>query len=120
MVDRFSLMTVISFFLIIFVLRFFTGINQNVIISIALVMLFLALFTFVFKTQGHSALNVSVIVFSFICLPLFILWYLGIFESLSWPWGSILLAVFVCILGVVSIATMVKLNYVEIDFEGRV
>ena len=113
------MIVVISLFMIIFILKFFTDLNQNVIISIALIMLFLVLFTFAFKTQGHSALNSSVIVFSFICLPLFILWYLGIFESIYWPWGSVLLAVFVSILGILSIVTMVRLNYVEIDLKGR-
>ncbi|MBQ2666786.1 hypothetical protein [Methanobrevibacter sp.] len=111
------LITVISLFLIVLILEFFTDINQNVIFSIALITLFLILFTFIFKTPGHSLLNIFVIFFSFICLPLFVLWYLDVFNSLLWPWGSISLAIVVVILGILSIVTMVKLNYVELRFD---
>lgn len=111
------LITLIALFLIVILLELFTNINRNVTISIVLIMLFLLLFTFIFKTEGHSALNIFVIIFSFICLPLFVLWYLGIFNSLSWPWGSILLAIGVTILGILSIFTMVRLNYVELRLD---
>jgi hypothetical protein len=119
MMDRspLSMMTLIALILIVLFLKFFTNINRNVIISISLIMLFLVLFNFSFKTQGHSALNIFVIIFSFICLPLFVLWYLGIFNSLSWPWGSLLLAIGVAVLGILSIFTMVRLNYVELRFD---
>lgn len=113
------LITIIALFSIVILLILFTDSAHNVIMSIALIMLFLVLFTFVFKTGGHSALNVFVIIFSFICLPLFVLWYLGIFDSLLCPWGSILLAVLVTVLGIISIATIVKLNYVEVDLKGE-
>ena len=109
--------TLISLLLIVFLLTFFTDFNRNAIVSIAVIMLFLVLFTFIFRTEGHSALNIFVIIFSFIFLPLFVLWYLGIFNSLLWPWGSILLAFAIVILGILSIVTMVKLNYVELRFD---
>ena len=111
------LITLISLLLIVLLLTFFTDFNRNAIVSLAVIMLFLVLFTFIFRTEGHSALNIFVIIFSFIFLPLFVLWYLGIFNSLLWPWGSILLAFAIVILGILSIVTMVKLNYVELRFD---
>ena len=86
------------------------------IISIALIMVFLIIFTYVLKTEGKTALNVCVIIFSFVCLPVFILWYLGIFNLLIWPW-SIMLAIGVIILGMLSVATIANLNFVEIDLK---
>lgn len=113
------LMTTAASILIIALLVLFTDVGLNVIISVAAILLFLILFTFAFDTVGHPTLNIFVIVFSFICLPLFVLWYLGILNNLSWPWGCILLALGVIILGMLSIATMVKLNYVELVFKRR-
>ncbi|MBR4448401.1 hypothetical protein [Methanobrevibacter sp.] len=111
------LITSIALLLIIFIFKFFTNVGWNAIVSIVLIMLFLILFTLIFKKEGHPALNLFVIIFSFICLPLFVLWYLGIFNSLSWPWGCICLAVGIIILGIISIVTMVRLNYVELRLD---
>ena len=111
------LISCIALFALLLLLEFYSGISRNAIISIALIMVFLLIFTYALKTRGKTALNVCIIIISFIFLPLFILWYLGIFSSLIWPWGSVLLAVCVIVLGALSIFAMVRLNYVELDFE---
>lgn len=92
--------------------------NQNVIISIALILAFLIIFTYVLKTHGPTALNVGVIIFSFIFLPLFILWYSGVLSYLSQAEG-LLMAMVVVIFGVLSIVAIVKLNRVEIVLKRR-
>ena len=111
------LISCFALFLLLFLLKFFTDINQNVIISIALVMVFLIIFTYVLRTEGKTALNVSVIIFSFIFLPLFILWYSGFLNCFSLV-GGILMAVAVMILGILSIVAIVRLNYVELVFKS--
>ena len=62
-------------------------------------------------------LKISIIVFSFIGLPLFLLFYLGIFNSISNPLGRIALVIFVLLLGVIAVITIFKLNYVEIAYD---
>ena len=111
----FPLVSCFALVLLVFLLRFCTDLSQNVIISIALIMVFFIIFSFVLKTEGQTALNVAVIIFSFIFLPLFVVWYLGIFSLVPWPWGSLLLAVGIIILGMLSIISMVKLSHVEIE-----
>lgn len=110
------LISCIALFMLLLLLKFFSGISQNAIISIALIMAFLIIFVYALRTEGQTALNVGVIIFSFLFLPVFVLWYLGIFSFLSWPW-NVLLAIGVMVLGMLSIATIAKLNFVEIDLK---
>ncbi len=111
------LITLISFFGIIVLLKLFTNISWNIIVSIAIIMIFLEVFTFAFETEGHDLLKIFVILTSFVGLPIFVLLYLGIFNSFSNPLISLLFAVFIVIFGAMAIFTIVKLNYVEIEYD---
>ena len=115
--NKLRLITYISLFLIIAALKFFTNVSNDVIISIAIIMVFLILFTFVFNTEGPKALKIFVIVFSFVVLPLFILYYLGVLNSFSSPLEGIVIAIVVILLGVTAIFTITKLEYVEIYYD---
>ena len=105
-----------SLFLIIALLKLFTGLDNDIIISISIIAVFLILFTYIFNTEGHSSLNAAIIITAFIGLPIFILMYLGIPNSLQGVWGGILMAITVVIFGVLAIFTIVKLNFVEVEY----
>lgn len=96
---------------------FSDDLSTNEIISIAIIVTFLILFTYVFNTQA-IALNVFVILVSFMCLPLFILIYLGVPNSIPWPMGGVLLLVVTAIIGFLAVYAIVKLNFIEIKFES--
>ena len=66
----FRLIAAIALFLMIFALRMFTNLDNNVIVSIFLISIFLIIFTYVFKIEGPSLLKTFVILFSF--NPIFI------------------------------------------------
>ena len=101
----------VSLFLVIVMLVFFTSLDENMIISIALILIFLTIFTYIFKIEGPKTLKVIIILFTFIGLPLFLIFYLNVFNSLA---ASILAGVLAIICGVASIITIVKLDDVEI------
>lgn len=105
-----------SLFLIIALLKLFTGLDNDIIISISIIAVFLILFTYIFNTEGHSSLNAAIIITAFIGLPIFILMYLDIPNSLQGVWGGILMAITVVIFGVLAIYTIVKLNFVEVEY----
>ena len=105
-----------SLFLIIALLKLFTGLDNDIIISISIIAVFLILFTYIFNTEGHSSLNAAIIITAFIGLPIFILMYLDIPNSLQGVWGGILMAITVVIFGVLAIFTIVKLNFVEVEY----
>lgn len=107
----------ISLFLVLILLVLFTNINHQIIVSIAIIGVFLILFTYVFTTEkGHAALNVCVIITSFIILPVFILLYLRVPDSLPAPWGGILAVLTVIVFGILAVYVISKLNFVEIEF----
>ena len=106
-----------SVFLICIILKLFKNVDNNLIISIVIIAAFLMLFNYIFRSEGPNFLKISIIVFSFIGLPLFLLFYLGIFNSISNPLGRIALVIFVMLLGVIAVITIFKLNYVEIAYD---
>lgn len=107
----------LALFLIIIALRMFTNLDDNVIVSILLISIFLIIFTYVFKIQGPNVLKIFVIIFSFIFLPVFVLFYLGFWNSFSNPIIGIMLIAFVMLLGLLAIITMIKLSIVEIEYD---
>ncbi len=111
------LIAAIALFLMIFALRMFTNLDDNVIVSILLISIFLIIFTYVFKIQGPNVLKIFVIIFSFIFLPVFVLFYLGFWNSFSNPIIGIMLIAFVMLLGLLAIITMIKLSIVEIEYD---
>lgn len=108
-----------SLFLIVTLLTLFTNLDHEIILSIALILVFLIIFTYIFKTNGPKTLKAALIVFIFIGLPIFILTYLDSkyhFGMLAGVMAVILASVF----GILSIFTIVKLDYVEIKYvEGE-
>lgn len=105
-----------SLFLIIVFLKLFTDLGNDIIISISIIAMFLILFTYIFNTEGHSSLNAAIIITAFIGLPIFLLMYLDIPNSLQGIWGGILMAIAALIFGVLAIYTIVKLNFVEVEY----
>lgn len=105
------------FLLIIGSLIFFTHSNNRVTLSIAIIMLFLIIFTYIFKTDGSKSLKALLIIFIFICLPVFILLFLGVLNAFDGPIFGILLLIVVAIVGLLSIVTIVKLDYVELKWD---
>ena len=82
--------------------------------------MFLILFTYLFTTEkGHTTLNVAVIITSFIILPVFILLYLKVPDSLPVPWGGVLAVLTVIVFGILAVYAISKLNFVEIEFFDR-
>ena len=106
----------ISLFLIILILGMFTDWDQKLIFSIALIGVFLILFTYIFATEGPVLLNVAIIITAFIGLPMFLMMYLDIPNSLPGIWGGILVGITVIIFGILAIVTIAKLNFVEIRY----
>ena len=111
------LIAAIALFLMIFALRMFTNLDNNVIVSILLISIFLIIFTYVFKIEGPNLLKTFVILFSFIFLPVFVLFYLGFMNSFSNPRVGIILIALVMLLGLLAIITMIKLSIVEIEYD---
>lgn len=114
---RFSrLIMFISLVMLCLLLFFFSSIDQRAIVSIAVIGIFLILFTFIFKIQMNPSLKMFLILFSYFALPMIILIYLGIFD-VFWPWGGTLALIMVLIYGMLSIYTIIELNYVIIRWE---
>ena len=110
----------ISLFLVLVLLGIFTNLNRQIIVSIAIIGVFLILFTYLFTTEkGHTTLNVAVIITSFIILPVFILLYLKVLDSLPVPWGGVLAVLTVIVFGILAVYAISKLNFVEIEFFDR-
>ena len=107
----------ISLFLICIILKAFTNVDNDVVVSIAIIAVFLILFTYIFNTEAHATLNAILIITSFIFLPMLIVMILGIPNSLPGIWGWILAIVTVSFFGVLAIFAISKLNFAEIDFE---
>lgn len=105
--------------LIVWILDIFTSFNHQTALAIAIILTFLMLFTYVFRSEGTKKLNIFIILFSFIALPLFILHFLGILNSFSNPTSGILLAITVTFFGILAIFTIIQLNFVEIEYEDK-
>lgn len=88
--------------------------NMRAIVSIVLIMLFLLIFTFIFKTDGSKTLKGVMILVTFLVLPLFIITYLNVFTEF---WSFVSALIIVGIIGVLSIVIMVKLDYVELKWD---
>ena len=101
--------------LIVMALIFLTKMDMKTVMSIALIMLFLIIFTYIFKTDGSKTLKVWIILFTFFGLPLFILLYLGIFNFTGGIWTVIIPTILTLIYGAISIFVIIELNYVEIS-----
>jgi hypothetical protein len=110
-------MASVSLILIFLILIAFTGLDHKAIISIALIMLFLMIFTYVFKTDGPKTLKVVTILFTFFGLPLFLLIYLDIFGFLTGILKIILSFIFALIFGVISVFLIIELDYVDVKVE---
>ena len=111
------LLSAVFLILLVFLLKFFSRLEDNVIISIVLILIFLILFTFIFDDEGPRPLKIFIIIFSFICLPLFILFYLGVFNYFSNPLVSVALALIVIALGALSVFAIHRLNYARLKWE---
>ena len=110
--------TFLALVLIYFALTFFTNLSQNVIVSIAIILIFLILFTFIFENNSPNLLKVCIILFTFLVLPIFVLFYMGVFNAISRPWGIVLAIFIALIFGILAIVTMNKLQYVEVEYLG--
>ena len=106
----------ISLVILCLLLFFFSNIDYRAIISLAVIGIFLIFFTFIFQIQMNPSLKVFLILFSFFALPMIILIYLGIFD-IFWPWSGILALILVAVQGMLSIYTIIELNYVIIRWE---
>lgn len=106
----------ISLVILCLLLFFFSNIDHRAIISLAVIGIFLIFFTFIFQIQMNPSLKVFLILFSFFALPMIILIYLGIFD-IFWPWSGILALILVAVQGMLSIYTIIELNYVIIRWE---
>ena len=100
--------------LIVMAMIFLTEMDMKTVMSIALIMLFLIIFTYIFKTDGSKTLKVWTTLFIFFGLPLFILLYLGIFNFAGGVWTVIIPTVLALVYGILSIFVIIELNYVEI------
>ncbi len=110
----------ILLFLALIFLGLFTNLTLQMMVSIAIIGVFLILFTFVFTAEnGHMALNVFVIIAAFVFLPVFILLYLRVPDSLPAPWGGVLAVLAVIAFGILAVYAISKLNFVEIEFFDR-
>ena len=110
----------VSFVLLMMILGllvFLSHLPENVIISIAIIILFLIIFTYIFSADGHILLRGLLIVTSFIALPVLIFVYLGIFDAFPQFWQAILALAAVVLTGAVSIFTIVGLNIVELTWD---
>lgn len=104
---------VILIFAVLILLGIFTNLDYQIMLSVAIIGVFLIIFTFVFTADnGHMALNVAVIVAAFIFLPAFILLYLGVPDWLPMPWAVLAVIAF----GALAVYAISKLNFVEIEF----
>ena len=106
--------TYLSLILIVIILELLSNLNQKIILSIGLILVFLIVFTYIFKTNGSESLKAAVIVFTFIGLPLFLLWYLDIISSLPGIWAGAAAVGVVLISGIASIITIIRLDYAEL------
>lgn len=113
----FNIIPIISIVLLCLVLKF-AEISNGMIISIALIMIFLIIFNQAVKTPNHLKLKIFIILFSFFVLPLIVLYNLNVFSSLT-LFGSMLMVIFVILFAVLTIYTMIEVNLVEIEFEGE-
>lgn len=107
----------VSVLLILIFIKLFTNVTDNMILAIAIIAVFLMIFSYVFKTESPNFLKVFITLFSFICLPLFLLFYLDVFNSFSNPLAAIALAVMITLIGITAVITLIKLNYVEILYD---
>lgn len=112
------ILTLISLFLIIALLEVFTDTDYKIIMCISIILVFLILFTYIFESNTPKTLNIIIMISTFIILPLFIAWDLKLYELLPGIAGSLLTLLTLMIMGFLSIFTMVKLNYVEIEYLG--
>ena len=106
----------VSALAILLILDTFTDFDHEILFAIAIILAFLILSTYIFKSGGSKLLKSMLIVFTFIGLPLFILWYLGILNYFSNPLGGIVIALITTVLGVLAIFAIIKLDYVEIEY----
>lgn len=115
-VNPFRTIIFILIFLALIILGIFTNLDYRIMLSIAIIGVFLILFTFVFIAEnGHMALNVFVIIAAFIFLPVFILLYLGVPDSIPLPLAVLAVIAF----GILAVYAISKLNFVEIEFFDR-
>lgn len=108
-----------ALFSLILILNSIPEINHRTVMSIAIIMIFLIIFTYIFETKGPNLMKLLMIIFSFIILPLFTLAYLEIPDCLPTPWGGLTTYIIALSIGLISIYTIFKLSYVEIEYMGR-
>ena len=113
------LMTIAMSLLIVFFLEFFTNVDQRTVISIALILIFLVIFTFIFVIMGSPNLKVGIILFIFLVLPSFVLQYCGFYASLPGLLDIVITGIITIILGILSLITIVEISYLEIDYDGE-
>lgn len=109
--------TFLALIFIILIVMFFTKMNIKIIFSIALIIVFLWSFIYVLKVEESIPLKVTSVLMTFIVLPVFLLLYLGILNAFSGMWAGILTLGIVFIFGVLAILTMIKLDYVELNWD---
>ena len=110
-------MTYAALLLLVGLLKFYSHIPDKIVISISLILVFLILFTFIFKTNSPPILKMTIVIFSLVALPMFILSYTGVLEGFSNPLTGILIATMFLLLGIVSVIVMFCLDYAELKWE---
>lgn len=89
--------------------------SHKIVLSAGLIMLFLIIFTYIFKTDGSKTLKVLVILFTFFGLPLFLLIYLDIFNQLDGILGIAVPVILAAVFGFISIFLIIQLDSVELN-----
>ena len=113
------LIALIILLIICIILKFFTHLSLKVIISIAIIAVFLIIFTYIFQIPTNPLFKVFLIFFTIIVLPIFISLYLDIFSILG-LFGSVISCIIVGICGIAAIYAMVELNYLEVEVGDEV
>lgn len=94
--------------LIVGILKQFTDLDNNVIISIALIGVILILIGYVYKTKGRDEAIFFIVMILFLLIPTSILFFSGIPNSLPGPWGGILIGITASISILIGLITCIK------------
>lgn len=118
MIDLFRKITSAVFILFIIILVLFSHLEDNIIISISVILLFLTIFLYLFDNSSFAVFKMGIMLFTFLVLPILIINYLGIFTLFGF-WTGVLACFIAISLGFLFIFTLIKLNYIEIEYEGE-
>lgn len=118
MIDLFRKITSAIFILFIIILIFFTHLEDNIIIAISVILLFLTIFLYLFDNSRFAVFKMGLMLFTFLILPVLIIGYLGIFTLFGF-WKGVIACFTAIVFGFLFIFTLIKLNYIEIEYEAE-